>query len=95
MGDGPGLYGPDSAIWEVRGCVTTLLGRIRALLLQAAHLAALTGVLDHSRYQTEFLGRLAGTAEVSTITTFGVEAAIAKVAPRVIAMPLMYLEVFK
>lgn len=82
-GEGPGLYGPDSAVWEVHGCVSTLVGGIRALLLQAAHPAALTGVLDHSRYETDFLGRLAGTARWLTITTFGVEAAIAKEAARV------------
>lgn len=85
-GEGPGLYGPDSAVWEVHGCVSTLVGGIRALLLQAAHPAALTGVLDHSRYETDFLGRLAGTARWLTITTFGVEAAIAKEAARVNAM---------
>lgn len=85
-GTGPGLFGPDSAVWEVHGCVSTLVGGIRALLLQAAHPAALTGVMDHSRYQTDFLGRLAGTARWLTITTFGAEEAIAREAARVNAM---------
>ena len=42
-GDDEGLFGPDSAVWEVHGSVSTLVGGIRALLLQAAHPAALTG----------------------------------------------------
>lgn len=85
-GEGPGRYGPDSAVWEVHGCVSTLVGGIRALLLQAAHPAALTGVLEHSRYETDFLGRLAGTARWLTITTFGAEEAITREAARVNAM---------
>ena len=85
-GTGPGLYGPESAVWEVHGCVSTLVGGIRALLLQAAHPAALTGVMEHSRYETDFLGRLAGTARWLTITTFGAEEAIAREAARVNAM---------
>jgi len=86
QGTGPGLFGPDSAVWEVHGCVSTLVGGIRALLLQAAHPAALAGVMDHSRYQTDFLGRLAGTARWLTITTFGAEEAIARESSRVNAM---------
>ena len=36
-GHDAGLFGPDSAVWEVHGSVSTLVGGIRALLLQAAH----------------------------------------------------------
>ena len=49
IGEGPGIYGPESAVWEVHGCVATLVGGIRALLLQAAQPAALAGVAQHSR----------------------------------------------
>lgn len=85
-GSGPGLFGPESAVWEVHGSVSTLVGGIRALLLQAAHPSPLAGVMDHSRYQTDFLGRLAGTARWLTITTFGADEAIAREAARVNAM---------
>jgi len=86
LGDGVGLYGPGSAVWQVHGCIATLVGGVRALLLQAAHPAALTGVSQHSRFETDPLGRLAGTSRWLTITTFGSHAAIAKEAARVNAM---------
>ena len=85
-GSGPGLFGPDSAVWQVHGCIATLVGGVRALLLQATHPAALTGVSEHSRYESDPLGRLAGTARWLTITTFGSTEAIAKEAARVNAM---------
>lgn len=85
-GEGVGLYGPGSAVWQVHGTVATLVGGIRALLLQAAHPAALTGVSQHSRYESDPLGRLAGTSRWLTITTFGSTEAIANEAVRVNAM---------
>jgi len=85
-GEGVGLFGPGSAVWQVHGTVATLVGGIRALLLQATHPAALTGVSQHSRYESDPLGRLAGTSRWLTITTFGSAEAIAKEAARVNAM---------
>ena len=85
-GEGVGLFGPGSAVWQVHGTVATLVGGVRALLLQAAHPAALTGVSQHSRYESDPLGRLAGTSRWLTITTFGSTAAIANEAARVNAM---------
>ncbi len=84
--NGESLYGPDSAVWEVHGSVSTLIGGIRALLLQAAHPAALAGVKSHSRYQTDLLGRLQGTSRWLTITTFGTKELIEKESRRVNAM---------
>ena len=86
QGEGVGLFGPGSAVWQVHGTVATLVGGIRALLLQAAHPAALTGVSQHSRYESDPLGRLAGTSRWLTITTFGSTEAIANEAARVNAM---------
>ncbi len=82
-GEDEGFFGPESAVWQVHGNVSTLIGGIRALLLQAAHPAALAGVATHSRYQTDLLGRLEGTSRWLTITTFGSKAAIAREASRV------------
>ena len=59
------------------------MGGIRALLLQAAHPAPLSGVAQHSRYESDPLGRLAGTTRWLTITTFGSTQAIAREAERV------------
>jgi uncharacterized protein (DUF2236 family) len=84
--EGPGLFGPDSAVWEVHGSVATLIGGIRALLLQAAHPAALAGVKMHSRYETDLLGRLQGTSRWLTITTFGTPELIEKESARVNSM---------
>jgi len=86
QGSGPGLFGPDSAVWQVHGTIATLVGGVRALLLQAAHPAPLSGVAEHSRYETDPLGRLAGTTRWLTVTTFAAEEVIAREAARVNAM---------
>ena len=78
-----GLFKEDGAVWQVHGSAATLVGGIRALLLQAAHPAPLSGVAQHSRYESDPLGRLAGTTRWLTITTFGSTQAIAREAERV------------
>lgn len=83
IGDDAGLFGPGSAVWQVHGCISTLVGGIRALLMQAAHPAALTGVAEHSQYDTDPLGRLERTTRWLTITSFGSTEAIAREAKRV------------
>jgi uncharacterized protein (DUF2236 family) len=83
IGNDVGLFGPDSAVWQVHGCIATLVGGIRALLMQAAHPAALTGVAEHSAYDTDPLGRLERTTRWLTITSFGSTEAIELEARRV------------
>ena len=83
IGNDVGLFGPESAVWQVHGCVATLVGGIRALLMQAAHPAALTGVAEHSAYDTDPLGRLERTTRWLTITSFGSTEAIEIEARRV------------
>jgi uncharacterized protein (DUF2236 family) len=83
IGNDAGYFGPDSAVWEVHGCIATLVGGIRALLIQAAHPAALTGVAEHSAYDTDPLGRLERTTRWLTITSFGSTEAIEIEARRV------------
>lgn len=85
-GTGEPLFQPDSAVWQVHGSVSTLVGGIRALLLQAAHPAALTGVQSHSRYESDLFGRLQGTSRWLTLTTFGTRDVIEREAARVNAM---------
>ncbi len=86
IGSGPGLFGPGSAVWQVHGCIATLVGGVRALLLQAAHPAPLSGVAEHSRYESDPLGRLAGTTRWLTVTTFAATEVIDREAARVNAM---------
>jgi len=83
IGNDVGLFGPGSAVWQVHGCIATLVGGIRALLMQAAHPAALTGVAEHSAYDTDPLGRLERTTRWLTITSFGSTEAIEIEANRV------------
>ncbi len=84
--EGEGLYTPADAPWVVHANIGTLVGGIRALLMQALHPGSLAGVRDHSRYKQEPLGRLAGTIRWLTITTFGSKQAIGREAGRVNAM---------
>jgi uncharacterized protein (DUF2236 family) len=85
-GDDFGLFKPTDAPWVVHADLTTLIGGIRALLMQALHPGSLAGVADHSRYEADPLGRLAGTTKWLTILTFGSTQAIEKESARVNAM---------
>lgn len=69
----PGWFGPDSAVWQVHGSVSTFLGGIRSLLLQSLHPLALAGVDGHSSYRDDPFGRLHRTGAFIAATTFGSE----------------------
>lgn len=86
VGDDIGFFGPDSDTWKVHGSLSTLVGGVRALLMQAAYPAALAGVAQHSQYDTDPLGRLERTTRWLTITSFGSSEAIEREASRVRAM---------
>ncbi|CAB4336774.1 MAG: DUF2236 domain-containing protein [Actinobacteria bacterium] len=83
QGDDAGLYKPTDAPWLVHASLTTLIGGIRALLMQALHPGSLAGVSQHSRYEDDPLGRLAGTTQWLTIMTFASKQAIARESARV------------
>lgn len=86
LGNDAGLFRPDGSVWKVHGSLATLVGGVRALLLQAAHPAPLAGVAQHSRYELDPMGRLAGTTRWLTITTFGSTEIIEREAKRVNSM---------
>lgn len=86
QGDDEGYFGPGSSVWAVHGNLATLVGGVRALLVQALHPAAVTGVDQHSTYRDDPLGRLAGTTRWLTVTTFGSRAAADREAARVRGM---------
>ncbi len=69
-GDDDGYFGPGSAVWVVHSGTPTIVAGIRALLMQTLHPGAMAGVHDHSRYQEDPLGRLAGTVRWVLTTTF-------------------------
>lgn len=82
-GTKPGFFVPEDAPWVVHADFGTLVGGIRALLMQALHPGTLRGVSQHSRYESDPLGRLSGTIRWLTITTFGSQEAIEQEASRV------------
>lgn len=67
----------------VHADLATLVGGVRALLMQALHPGSLAGVRSHSRYKDDPLGRLSGTIRWLTLTTFGSHEALANEAARV------------
>ena len=67
----PGLFGPKSVTWKIMGDVSSFIGGIRALLIQAAHPEVAAGVANHSTYRDDPLGRLSRTASYVTATAFG------------------------
>jgi uncharacterized protein (DUF2236 family) len=85
-GDDVGFFGVDSDVWKVHGSLATLVGGVRALLMQAAYPAALAGVSQHSSYDTDPLGRLERTTRWLTITSFASTEVIEREAQRVRAM---------
>ena len=82
-GEDAGLFLPTDAPWVVHRDFGTLVGGIRALLMQALHPGPLAGVAQHSRYESDPLGRLSGTIRWLTVTTFGSTSAVAGEARRV------------
>ena len=66
-----GLFGPNSISWEVLGDVSSFVGGIRALMVQAAHPEVAAGVADHSRYREDPLGRLSRTSYFVTSMNYG------------------------
>lgn len=82
-GEEEGYFLPTDAPWVVHADFGTLVGGIRALLMQALHPGSLTGVKNHSRYESDPLGRLAGTIRWLTVTTFGSKTAVQNEANRV------------
>lgn len=80
----PGLFGPDSATWQVHAhFVAMMTGGLSSLLLQALHPRALAAVWDHSRFRTQLQARLGRTALFVATTTYGGTAAALQVIERV------------
>ena len=69
----PGLFGPDSVSWPVIGDVAAFVAGIRALMIQSAHPEVVAGVMDHSSFRHDTLGRLSRTSAWVTATTYGAE----------------------
>jgi uncharacterized protein (DUF2236 family) len=57
--------------WKVVGHPVSLVGGLRALIVQSLHPLAMAGVAQHSDYRNRSLDRLRRTAYYVTATTFG------------------------
>ena len=66
-----GLFGPDSMVWRVHSYPATLVGGVRALILQTLEPLSLGGVLEHSRFREDPISRLQNTARFVTVASFG------------------------
>lgn len=66
-----GLFGAESATWQVMAEPASIVGGIRGLLVQLLHPLAVAGVVQHSRYEQDPLARLHATARYVTATAFG------------------------
>ena len=78
-----GWFGPGSTIWSVHADAATLVGGVRALLVQAMHPTVLAGFDQHSAYREDPESRLQRTASFVTITTFGTSRQAAAACARV------------
>ena len=66
-----GLFGPESMVWRVARENVLFAGAPRALLLQLAHPAVLSGVMQHSQVASDPLGRSLRTFEAMYTLTLG------------------------
>ncbi|MDX6672265.1 MAG: hypothetical protein QOI91_2628 [Solirubrobacteraceae bacterium] len=82
MGD-QGLFGPESMAWKVIGHPVSIVGGVRALIVQSLHPLAMAGVAQHSDYRNRSLDRLRRTAYYVSATTFGDTATAHAAADRV------------
>lgn len=66
-----GLFGPDTATWKMHADFPGMMsGGVCALMLQTLHPRALAGVLDHSSFRSDVLGRLQRTTMFVAATSF-------------------------
>ncbi len=67
----PGLFGPGSVSWRVIADPASIVGGVRALLIQLLHPLAVAAMAAHSRFREDTIGRLQRTSGYVVITTFG------------------------
>lgn len=66
-----GLFGPTSVTWRIHGDPASLIGGLRALLIQALKPQAMAAVDQHSDFRADPWGRLRRTSDYLVATTFG------------------------
>jgi uncharacterized protein (DUF2236 family) len=81
--EGVGLFGPDSASWQVNRETTVLFGGARALLMQAAHPLVLAGARQTGFYERNPWKRMERTLQLTFTMTFGTRQEAAEAARRI------------
>jgi uncharacterized protein (DUF2236 family) len=66
-----GLFGLESVAWRIHADPCSLVGGLRALIIQALNPLAMAAVEQHSDFRTDPWGRLRRTSEYVTTTIFG------------------------
>jgi len=66
-----GLFGPGSMAWRIHGDPSSLIGGLRALLLQALNPLAMAVMAQSSNFAADPWGRLQRTSDYVMTTTFG------------------------
>lgn len=82
----PSYFGPHTVTWRIHSNPVTLLGGIRALLIQALHPLAMAGVMDHSDMASDVFGRFRRTSDYLVVSIFGDRAAADEMGARVRAL---------
>jgi uncharacterized protein (DUF2236 family) len=78
-----GFFGPASVAWRVSIDLSSVIGGLRSLLMQALHPLAMAGVDQHSDWRSDPVGRLAATSAYVATVNFGERAAAERAAARV------------
>ena len=78
-----GFFAPDSVTWKIHSDPSMLVGGIRALLEQALHPGAMSGVAAHSNFREDAWGRLQRTGDYVGTLTFSTKEDAEKLAARV------------
>lgn len=78
-----GFFAPNSVTWRIHSDPSMLVGGIRALLEQALHPGAMSGVAAHSNFREDAWGRLQRTGDYVGTLTFSTKQEAEKLAGRV------------
>ncbi len=78
-----GFFGPGSVTWRLTSDLSSPIGGLRALMVQALHPLAMAGVDQHSDWRSDPVGRLAATSSYLTIVSVGDKATAERVSERV------------
>jgi uncharacterized protein (DUF2236 family) len=84
--DDLGYFGPDSVTWRVHAEPVTMVGGLRALLLQALHPAAMRLLYEHSHFQDDTWARFQHTIRYVATVAFAPRAEVDAAAAHVRAV---------